>query len=129
MYDSEFYNNLKKPKIIPKGKVFRFVWGVLYSLMAVSLFLVVLEDSDKVIRALIVFGVQLGLNVLWPLVFFKYQKIGLALFVSVLLVLSVLVMLIFFFDISKLSGVLQIPYFLWCCFAVYLNGSVLFMNK
>ena len=129
MYDSEFYNNLKKPKLLPKGNIFRFVWSFLYALMAISLFLVIIEDSDKTNSALSAFGVQLGLNILWPLIFFKYKKINLALVLAILLMFSVLIMMVFFSDISRPAGILQIPYFLWCWFAIYLNGSIFIMNK
>lgn len=129
MYDSEFYDNLKKPSFMPKGKIFVAVWSVLYSLMALSLFLVIMENDDEIILAVASFCVQLLLNILWPFVFFKYKKTKLALFVAILLMISVAVMIAVFWDISKLAGLLQIPYFLWSCFAIYLNGNIVALNK
>ena len=129
MYDSEFYNNLKKPKLVPKGNVFRFIWVVLYTLMAVSFFLILFEESDEIFLAVLVFCIQLGLNILWPVTFFKYHKIKSALFLAILLMFSVLLMLLIFWDISKLACALQLPYFIWCWFAIYLNASILLLNK
>ena len=129
MYNSEFYNALKKPKFLPKGNVFRAVWVLLYALMAISLFIVLLKESDEVLLAFSSFAVQLGLNILWPFVFFKYKKMDLALILAILLMISVLAMLLIFWDISKFAGILQLPYFIWCWFAIYLNASLIFLNK
>lgn len=129
MYDSDFYKTLKKPPLLPEKEVFKTVWAILYILMFISLVLVILSDEDEKILGIASFCVQLLLNILWPICFFKYRKIELALFVSVLLMLSVGVMTYIFFDISEIAGILQIPYFIWTFFAIYLNGGIYFLNK
>ena len=129
MYNSDFYKNLKKPPFLPEKQVFKTVWAILYILMFISLVLVILSDEDEKILGITSFCVQLMLNILWPICFFRYKKIELALFVSVLLMLSVGVMTYIFFDISDLAGILQIPYFIWTLFAIYLNGGIVFLNN
>jgi len=129
MYDSDFYKNLRKPPFLPKGKVFKTVWAVLYFLMFVSFVLVIISGEDEKILGIAAFFVQLFFNILWPLVFFKYKNIKLALWVSVLLMISVSAMVRIFFEISDLAGILQIPYLLWTIFAIYLNGGIYFLNK
>lgn len=129
MYDSNFYNELKKPPFLPEGKVFKTVWAVLYFLMFVSFVLVIISGEDEKILGIAAFFVQLFFNILWPLVFFKYKNIKLALLVSILLMISAEVMVLIFFDISKWAGIIQIPYFLWTVFAIYLNCGIYFLNK
>ncbi len=129
MYDSNFYNELKKPPFLPKSNVFKTVWAVLYILMFISFILVIISGEDEKILGIAAFFVQLFFNILWPLVFFKYKNIKLALLVSILLMISVEVMVMIFFDISKWAGIIQIPYFLWTIYAIYLNGGIYFLNK
>ena len=128
MFDNEFYKNLKKPKFTPPSSIFKLVWPVLYILMAISLFLILISSSSLKTIAVLVFVFQLFLNILWSPVFFILGKIRLALLISILLTISVLFMMFIFYEISILACFLQIPYFLWLCFATVLNWNFVKLN-
>ena len=129
MYNNDFYNNLIKPHFTPSAKVFRTVWTILYVLMAVSFLIILADYSTLKPLAVSVFIIQLVLNFLWSPVFFIAGKIKAAFYISVLLTLSVFFMVILFFNISILAGILQIPYLLWSIFAMYLNILFLRLNE
>ena len=128
MYNNEFYKSLIKPNFTPSENVFKIVWPILYLLMAISLYLVLTSDNEIKIWAVTVFVFQLFLNIVWPPVFFLLGKIRLALFISILLTISVLFMIFIFYDISVLSAFLLVPYFLWLCFATVLNWKFVKLN-
>lgn len=120
--DTEFYKNLKKPFFQPPKWIFTPVWSIIYVLLLISLILIINAPDNKYkLIAYIIFTVQMLLNISWIPLFFKAQKICAALIISILLFLSVLGMVIIFYKISILSGLLQIPYLLWSGFASILN--------
>lgn len=128
MYNNEFYDNLIKPKITPPRHVFKIVWPILYLIMFISLFIVLKTDSSLTFWAIWSFVLQLLLNLLWSRVFFVFRQIKTALLISLLLNFSVFLMLIIFYKISIVAGLLQVPYFLWLCFASYLNLEFIHLN-
>ena len=128
MFDNEFYKNLKKPNFTPPSSIFKLVWPILYILMAISLFLVLISSSALKTMAVSIFIFQLFLNIIWSPVFFIFGKIRLALIISILLTVSVLFMMFIFYEISVLACFLQIPYFLWLCFATVLNWNFVKLN-
>ena len=128
MYNNNFYKNLIKPELTPPSIVFQIVWPILYLLMAISFVIVLATNSSLKPFAITIFVTQLILNFLWSPVFFIMGRIKPALFISILLLLSVLFMVIVFFKISKIAGVLQIPYLLWLIFATFLNAAFMWLN-
>lgn len=128
VYNNNFYQNLIKPEFTPPAIVFQIVWPILYLLMIISFFIILGANSAIKPFAVTIFIVQLILNFIWSPVFFVIGKIKLALFISILLLLSVLCMVIVFFKISKIAGCLQIPYFLWLFFATFLNAAFMWLN-
>lgn len=129
MYNSFWYNNLARPFLSPPAYIFTPVWIVLYLTMALALILYIREFSIKEKSwGYIFFAVQLVLNLLWSPVFFGLQNIALALVVLVFLDMFVLLTIKTFYSISKISGLIIVPYFIWLLFATYLNIGYLFLN-
>ena len=129
MYNSFWYNNLVRPFLSPPAYIFTPVWIVLYLTMALALILYIREFSIKEKSwGYIFFAVQLVLNLLWSPVFFGLQNIALALVVLVFLDMFVLLTIKTFYSISKISGLIIVPYFIWLLFATYLNIGYLFLN-
>lgn len=124
------YNDLNQPPLSPPGWLFPVVWSVLYLLMGYASYRIVTSDADKTQkqRALILYGAQLFVNFLWPLIFFGLEW-RLTAFL-VLLVLWVLILLTMraFSDIDERAGDLLIPYILWVTFAGYLNLGAFLLN-
>ena len=129
MYNNDFYKNLIKPDFTPPPVVFQIIWPVLYILMAVSLFIVLGNDNMLKSWAIIAFIVQLALNFLWSPVFFNLGKIKLALLISFLMLIVTGIMILLFFYISELAGILQLPYLFWLIFATFLNASFIYFNR
>lgn len=124
------FEELNKPPLSPPGWLFPVVWTILYILMGVSSYLIIRSGAEKteINRTLAVYVYQLIVNFLWPTFFFNFQWYLFSFMWLVLLWLLVLVMIVRFYNISKLAGVLQIPYLIWLTFAGYLNLGVWLLN-
>ena len=124
----DIYNTLNLPAFAPPGWLFGVVWPILYTLMGISVFIIVMQEHQMKSRSVVIFLTQLFFNFLWPIAFFTWQ---LFLFSSVwLLVLIGLIalMIIDFYKTNKWAGILQVPYLLWSIFACILNFTIFFMN-
>ncbi len=126
-----WYASINKPAFIPPNWIFAPVWTTLFALMGIAAFLVWERGIKKpeVKSALMVFGVQLALNLLWSVLFFGLQAPLYALIEIVILWLAILWTIIRFYRISKLAGWLLVPYILWVSFASFLNLSVWWLNR
>ena len=118
------YNSLVQPPLSPPSIVFPIVWTILYVLMGISYYL--LKNPGK--KEKIFYFVQLGVNALWS-VFFFIGKFYLFSFIWIILLdVLVIFMIGIFYQNSKISGYLQIPYLIWILFATYLNLGIYVLN-
>lgn len=122
------YDILIRPSFAPPPWVFMIVWPILYILLGISLYLVRISESEYKDTALKIFYVQLVLNFIWPLVFFNLHLIWAAFVIIMLLWVSIILMIRWFFKVNPLAGKLQIPYLLWVTFAAVLNLSIAILN-
>lgn len=102
--------------IIPAW-IFPIVWTILYTLMGISSYRVYMI-SNKILS---IYIIQLIINYSWVFIFFTLKNFILAFFVIILLIILVFIMIRKYLSIDKLSGYLQIPYFIWLFVALYLN--------
>ena len=123
-----WYSALNKPQFNPPNWVFSPIWIVLYFLMGISLYLVWSKKSKYKKTAVTFFGVQLGLNALWSIIFFGLQSPFYAFIEIILLWFFILMTIIYFYRISKPAAYLLIPYILWVSFAAVLNFSIFTLN-
>ena len=99
--------------------------------MGVSLFLVWRDgknDSDRKI-ALIIFALQLVVNVLWSWAFFGLQSPLAGIVVIVVLWLLIVQCMVRFWPISRNAALLLVPYILWVSFAAFLNYTIWRLNS
>ena len=122
------YGRLVSPPLAPPGWVFPVVWSILYVLMGIAAGLVVKSGDVDSRQALALYYLQLGLNLLWPLVFFRFEWITLAAVWLLLLTAAVYAAWSRFREISPSAGWLLVPYLLWCLFALYLNIGFAVLN-
>jgi translocator protein len=123
----EWYAGLAKPPFNPPAWVFAPVWTVLYVLIAVAGWLVYREDPGGWPMRL--WWTQLGLNFLWPPVFFVAHSIGLALLVILLLLaINLTFVLTSWRRQDRIAAWLFAPYAAWVAFASALNGSIWWLN-
>lgn len=124
-----WYPLLAKPGFTPPGWVFGPVWTVLYLLTGTGFFLVWNAASpDGKTKAFTAFYVQLFFNFWWPVLFFSFQSIFLALIDCILLLISAAFMMVFFFRVNRTAGYLQIPYLIWVCFATLITTGIWLLN-
>ncbi len=129
MFNTIWYDNLIKPALNPPSWIFSPVWIILYGTILAALILYAIKISNRnKIEGYIYFIVQMILNLAWSPIFFYFHNIGLALIVIILLDIAILINIIKFYKVSKLSGLILIPYFLWVLFATYLNISFFILN-
>ncbi len=129
MFDSNWYDTLTKPLLNPPGWVFTPVWIILYITIFASLILYTIKFShNSKLSGYIYFVVQMLLNLAWSPAFFYAHNIGLALVIIILLDIMVILMIAKFLSVSKLSGLILIPYLIWILFATYLNISFFIHN-
>lgn len=125
-----WYAALAKPTWAPPNWVFGPVWTTLYILIGIALFLVWRKGTDKkeVKLALLIFAVQLVLNILWSVVFFGYHSTFGGIIVVIILWIAILINIIVFYRVSRPAGLLLVPYIIWVSIASYLNYSVYLLN-
>jgi len=123
-----WYDKLKKPNFNPPNWIFGPVWTLLYLLMGISLYFVLISSAN-ISLALIIFGIQLILNIFWSGIFFASHKPGWA-FVEIIFMWIFIVLTLFvFYPISHIASYLLVPYLVWVSFASVLNFYVWELNK
>ena len=124
------YDIMNQPPLSPPGWVFPVVWTLLYLLMGYASYRIYTSDADPELRrqALILYGAQLAVNFLWPLVFFGLNWYLVAFAVLIVLWALILLTMRAFSKIDERAGDLLLPYILWVTFAAYLNLGVFLLN-
>jgi benzodiazapine receptor len=118
----EWYLSLKRPAFAPPNWVFGPVWTLLYTLMAVAVWHIwLLPPSPQRAKALLLFLVQLGLNLLWTWLFFHEHDIANALADVILLWIAIAVETYIFHGLHAYAAWLMVPYLAWVSFAAVLN--------
>lgn len=123
-----WYKTINKPAFNPPNFVFAPVWFALYTMMAVSLFYVLKAHHPNKTLAIVIFVVQLGLNALWSLLFFKLHLIGWALVEMIVLLGALFAYYFVSKPIRPIAAYLFIPYIAWVGFATILTATIWSMN-
>jgi benzodiazapine receptor len=124
-----WYKTLNKPSFTPPNWIFSPVWISLFLLMGISLFMVWRrQDHPKFKTALFFFFVQLILNILWSVSFFGLKSPFLGLIDIILLWIAILLTILNFLKVSKIGGLLLVPYLIWVSFATLLNFFLWILN-
>lgn len=127
-----WYNTLNVSMLTPAGWIFPIVWGVLYFMIGLAIYLIMMADNsrrsyDKT-SAYVYFAINLVFNTLWSFAFFGAQMPEVALLILVALIVDVIFMARAFFRINQASFWLILPYILWLFFALYLNSMIIYLN-
>lgn len=127
---TSWYPTLAKPAWNPPAWLFGPVWTLLYVLMAVAAWLVwKCRPAPGVGAALRVYFGQLGLNLVWSVIFFGMRQPGLAVAEITLLWLAIAGTIILFRRHSKAAAWLMVPYLAWVTFAAVLNFTIWQLNR
>jgi len=117
-----WYLALTKSSLTPPGYVFGIVWTILYLLLAITGWQ--LWHAGRIVKKAILqklFGAQLLLNWSWTPLFFYLHWVGAALACLIAIVVLTTGFLYVAWDRAKQLFGLMLPYWLWVCFASYLN--------
>lgn len=122
----EFYDSLAKPSWNPPDWLFPPAWFVLYVFIATAGWLV--WDAAGVSTALIVWLVQIVLNMLWSYFAFGKHRFDYAFYDVIALWISIAAFITLAWPINQAAALLFVPYILWVSFAGVLNWTVWRMN-
>jgi len=124
------FAQLDAPPLTPPGWVFPVVWTILYILMGLGSYKVLVSGGlrEDVTSALAVYFIQLAVNFLWPLVFFRWELRLTAFWILIGLWALVLTTMVRFYRLDQRAGDCLLPYLLWVTFAGYLNFGFFLEN-
>ena len=118
-FDSEY-----EPFFQPPGWIIGPIWAVLYTMLAMSLY-ATLMNRDKLERfypILLVFFVQLALNLLWPSVFNSADYLLSLVMITFMIVFSITYAYLTFKQLPNASKLVW-PYIAWISFATAINTA------
>lgn len=127
----DIYKSINLPPFAPPSWLFPVAWGILYTLMGVSSYIIYennLKNQNKNSKPRNIYIFQLITNFLWPIIFFNFNNFFLSLILLIILLISVIYMTREFYKINHLAGYLQIPYIIWLAIATYLNFGIFVLN-
>lgn len=124
----EAFDLLKKPPLVPPGWVFGVVWTVLYILMGIAAYNVQSTHTYDAKSAMQIYYIQLMLNFLWVVMFFRFGWLWPSVLVLVALIAAVVMTVVRFGRINTTAARLLLPYLVWCLFALYLNVGYAVLN-
>lgn len=118
------YADMYKPPLAPPGWVFPIVWTILYILMGIAAWRVYESRGCDKRLAFSLYGNQLLLNMVWPLLFFNLSLYFFAFAWLLLLWLIIYLTIRQFSQLDPQAGRLLVPYLVWVSFAGYLNLAI-----
>ncbi len=126
---NNWYAALNRPALTPPDWIFSPVWTVLYIMIAVSIFMYFRAPcKNHLWLTVVILVLHLASNFIWTYLFFGLQSPVMALWDIIFLDLSLVVLMIFFWQASHIAGVMLVPYLLWVSFATYLNYGFFRLN-
>ncbi|MBX3566292.1 MAG: tryptophan-rich sensory protein [Sphingomonas sp.] len=127
--ENPWFTRLVKPEIMPPDYAFPIAWTVLYVLMGLALAMII-NARGSTLRgpALVVFAVQMAVNLAWSPVFFGMHLVVPALIIIGVLFVLALITTILFGRIRMGAAVLLLPYLAWIGFAGYLLFQINELN-
>ena len=122
-----WYSSLTKASFNPPEWVFAPVWTTLYLFMTIAIWSA-WQKNNYNINLVYIYLIHLFFNTTWSIVFFVYHNIFLALINLIILISLIILLMVKFKAVSKLSFYIMIPYLLWCCYALILNTTLFILN-
>ncbi|MCH5585677.1 tryptophan-rich sensory protein [Shimazuella sp. AN120528] len=127
--ENSWFTGLQKPTFQPPNWIFGPVWTVLYILIAISGWLVYIQERTPIRKFVLqVYAAQLILNLLWTFLFFGLHSLILSLVDIFILVFTIFYYIVISRNLSKWAALLFVPYAIWVTFAALLNLSLWMLN-
>ena len=118
------YSMLIKPPASPLSILFPIAWSIIYLLMGISYYLY-RRKTDNINY---LYYIQLGVNLLWSIIFFIFKLRFISVLWIILLDILIILTMKSFSKDSKVSVYLFIPYLIWCLYATYLTIGIFILN-
>jgi translocator protein len=120
-----WYGQLIKSSLTPPGYYFGIIWPILYISLAILGWKLHREREKTILKW---YWTGMFLNWLWSPVFFTWHLSWVALLILILLV-SINAYILIKLRIGYTNyAYMMLPYFLWLCFALYLNMMIVLLN-
>ncbi len=124
-----WYRALKVPAWKPPDWAFGPVWTTIFTLCVVAAALAWRDGNEDQRRTLVIlFSVNIVLNILWSALFFWLRRPDLALYEVPLLWLSILALIIALWPMHRAASLMLLPYLVWVSTASALNLSIVRLN-
>jgi tryptophan-rich sensory protein len=130
MFGKDNFEKVVKPPLNPPDWLFPIVWTILFILMGISSYLIYVSNNEEEnkTKALSIYGAQLLVNFFWPILFFNFSAYLFSSIWILLLLGLIVAMIVSFYKIDKVAGILQVPYLIWVAFATYLTIAICVLN-
>lgn len=123
--ENRWFQALIKPSIQPPGAAFGIVWLALYAMIGIAVAMILhARGAHWRGLAIILFVVQLVLNLCWSPLFFGMHQVTTAFWLILLILAVALATTVVFARIRKAAAWLMVPYIGWLCFAALLNFQI-----
>ena len=125
-FKEPWYSEIILPTFNPPSWVFGPVWTALYIFMSVAAWIAWKKTSDK--KILHIYFVHLFFNAIWSIIFFGLHQIFIALIDLGIILIFIIWLMKIYYQASKISFLLMIPYLLWSSYALILNTTIFYLN-
>ena len=124
--NTDWYLNLSKAPWTPPGWVFGAAWTTI--MICFSIYLLYFFTKKYTRKKLLLFIIQVLLNVSWNYIFFNQQQVLIALIIITLLTALIFYIFLSYLKEQKKVSYLLLPYMIWLCIATSLNLYILIHN-
>lgn len=124
-----WYAALTKPDLTPPDWVFPVAWTLLYVLMGLAIAVIIHARGARLrSAAILLFVLQLALNLCWSPIFFGLHRLMLAFDVIVAMLALGIATTVVFGRVRGSAAWLMVPYLVWISFAGVLNWRLVELN-
>lgn len=121
-YGNPWFDALDKPALMPPGWLFGAAWSVLYTMLGLALAMILnARGAPGRGRAILLFCIQLALNLAWSPLFFAAHQVLAAFYLIIVMLIAAIATTFAFARVRKAAAWLMLPYLLWLSFASILN--------
>jgi len=126
-FKEPWYSELIKSNFNPPDWIFAPVWTMLYFLMTLAIWFF-WHSKKRDMNTVYIYFIHILFNTTWSVVFFAYHNILLALINLMILLGLIIILILRFKRVNKVSAYLMIPYLLWSSYALFLNFNLFLLN-
>lgn len=124
-----WYLRLAKPDEMPPSWAFPVAWSILYILIGLALAMVINARGSRLrMPAIVLFVLQMAVNLAWAPVFFGMHQVVPALIVIGVMFGLALVTTFLFGKVRTGAALLMLPYLAWICYAGFLTYRINELN-